>query len=139
MDTDAAKLRRSMQELNSAELANESADRHGGAMERKHSGMGIASFIISIVAGLSLFAIIVVAGVLEVSTPGGLGEDSIAAGIIGLLIIAMIFVSMVALGLGIAGLVQKNRKKIFALLGTIFSALSCVGTLTILVIGMVSG
>jgi hypothetical protein len=74
-----------------------------------------------------------------VSTPGGLGEDSIAAGIIGLLIMAMIFVSMVALGLGIAGLVQKNRKKIFALLGTIFSALSCVGTLTILVIGMVSG
>jgi hypothetical protein len=44
-----------------------------------------------------------------------------------------------ALGLGIAGLVQKNRKKIFAVLGTIFSALSCMGTISVVVIGLVMG
>jgi hypothetical protein len=53
-----AMLRRSMHELNIAEQANGKPDRPGDAMEPKHSGLGIASFIISIVAGLSIFAII---------------------------------------------------------------------------------
>jgi hypothetical protein len=108
-------------------------------MERKNSGLGIASFVISILTGLSIFAIIVVAGLLEMSTPGGMGEDSAEAMVVGLLIIAMIFVSMLALGLGIAGLVQKNRKKIFAVLGTIFSALSCVMTVAVVLIGLAMG
>lgn len=108
-------------------------------MEPKNSGLGIASFIISILAGLSIVAIIVAAGILEMSTPGGMGEDSVEAAIVGMLIIAMIFVSMLALGLGIAGLVQKNRKKIFAVLGTIFSALSCMGTIAVVVIGLLLG
>jgi hypothetical protein len=108
-------------------------------MERKNSGLGIASFVISILTGLSIFAIIVVAGLLEMSTPGGMGEDSAEAMVVGLLIIAMIFVSMLALGLGIAGLVQKNRKKIFAVLGTIFSALSCAMTVAVVLIGLAMG
>ena len=103
--------------------------------EQKHSGIGIASFIISIVVGLLIFIVFIVAGVLAASTPGGIDEESALSIIIGLFIIAFILADLVALGLGIAGLVQKNRKKIFAVLGTIFSSVTIIGTVAIIIVG----
>ena len=103
--------------------------------ELKHSGLGIASFIISIVAALFIFILVVVAGVVETATPGGMDEDSAQAIIIGLFIIGTIFVDLVALGLGIAGLFIKERKKVFAILGTIFSAVTMLGTVALMIIG----
>lgn len=105
-------------------------------MELKHSGLGIASFVTSIVAGLFTFILIIVAGVLETSTPGGIDEKSPAAIIIGLLIIAFILASLVSLGLGIGGLFTKERKKIFAILGTIFSSVTLLGTVSIMLLGL---
>ncbi|MGU5664526.1 hypothetical protein [Aeromonas sanarellii] len=49
--------------------------------EKKHSGLGIASFITSIVSGLLIFLLIGVAGVMEASTPGGIDEESAGAGV----------------------------------------------------------
>ena len=103
---------------------------------QKHSGLGIASFVTSIVSGLFIFLLIVVAGVMEVSTPGGIDEESATAVIVGLFIFAFLGSSLVALGLGIAGLLQKDRKKIFAILGTIFSAVAFLGTLFIMILGL---
>ena len=105
-------------------------------MEQKHSGLGIASFISSVIAGIFLFVIFVIAGVMEASTPGGIDETSPAAVFIGLSMFGFLFVALVALGLGIAGLVQKNRIKLFALLGTIFSACSLLGTVSLILFGM---
>lgn len=109
-------------------------------MERKHSGKGIASFAINIMVGTAL---LLLAGIISVSeaTPqiegvldyfllfissvvGGavshLGEW-IAAGFIGAVI-----VEIIALYLGWSGLAQKERKKVFAVLGTILSILGII-------------
>lgn len=108
-------------------------------MAEKHSGLGIASFISSIVAGILIFILIVIAGVMEVSTPGGVDEKSAEAVIVGLFIFAFLFLCLVALGLGIAGLIQKDRKKLFAVLGAIFSTVTLTGTISIILIGSAMG
>ncbi|GAB2888766.1 hypothetical protein GCM10027046_16540 [Uliginosibacterium flavum] len=103
--------------------------------EQKHSGLGIASFIISLIAGFLLFILFAVAGVMENTSPGGIDEESAGAMIIGLFLILLIMVEAIALGLGIAGIVQKDRKSVFAILGTAFSALAFVGSGLLMLVG----
>ena len=102
----------------------------------KHSGLVIASFIISITSAIFIFLLIVIAGVMEASTPGGIDEESASAVIVGLFLFAFVGTALVSLGLGIAGLLQKDRKKILAILGTVFSAATVVGTALIIFIGL---
>ncbi|WP_213994625.1 hypothetical protein [Arsukibacterium sp.] len=104
--------------------------------ELKHSGLGIASFITSIASGILIFVLIVIAGIMEVSTPGGIDENSADAIIVGLCVLAFLGTSVVAFGLGIGSLVQKNRKKILGILGTTFSALIVLGTVFLIVLGL---
>jgi hypothetical protein len=104
-------------------------------MEPKHSGLGIASTVLSVLIGIAIFALVVIAGVLHTTTPGGLTETSPAAIIVGLGIIGGIILDIVALGLGIAGLTQQNRQKIFPILGTLFSSLTLLGTIGLIVLG----
>jgi hypothetical protein len=103
-----------------------------------HSGLGIASFIVSIVAAVLTFFCIVAAGVMA-AKPGGMDEKSPAAIAVGLLLFAFLLVAFVALGLGIGGLVQRNRIKTFAILGTIFSAATLAGTVFLFILGMTMG
>ena len=107
--------------------------------EQKHAGLGIASFIISMVAGLLVFIVIVIAGVMEASTPGGIDETSAGAVMVGLFLFLFIGMALVALGLGIAGLLQKQRKKVFAVLGTVFSSVTLVGAAFIMLLGLAMG
>jgi t-SNARE complex subunit (syntaxin) len=44
-------------------------------------------------------------------------------------------VDVLAIGLGIGGVVQSNRKKIFAVLGIVFAAITIVLTVVLMVIG----
>jgi ABC-type antimicrobial peptide transport system permease subunit len=74
-------------------------------MEKKHSGMGIASFIISLVM---LFIQILIYNFF--TTHGH--SDSLGA------LILCFIANLVGVGLGIAGLAQKGRKRIFSVLGT---------------------
>lgn len=107
--------------------------------EKKHSRLGIASFITSIVSAIFIFLLIVIAGVMETSSPGGIDEKSAGAMVLGLFLYAFLFASLVALGLGIGGLFQKERKKIFAILGTVFSAVTAIGTIFFIIIGLAIG
>lgn len=102
----------------------------------KHSGIGIASFVISIISGFVLFVLFGIAGFMEVSTPGGIDEESAGAIIVGLFLIFFWGIAVVALGLGIAGLIQKRRKKIFAILGTVFAAATLLITLLAMALGL---
>lgn len=104
-------------------------------MEQKHSGIGIASFVISILAGILIFLVFAVAGSLEVSTPGGIDENSTEAIMIGLAIIGLLFFNVLAVGLGIGGLLQKERKKIFAILGTVFSSFLILSVIGLMILG----
>lgn len=116
---------------------------YSGTMERpiepKHSGLGIASFIMSIFVGLCMFVVFVVAGVLETSTPGGMDENSPVAMIVGLCMFGLLFGCLISIGLGIGGLCQTGRKKIFAVLGITFSAIIILGTIALIIIGLMMG
>jgi hypothetical protein len=103
-------------------------------MEQNHSGRGIASFILSCISVFCLFFTIAVAGLMEASNPGAT-SDSVSM-VVGLSALVFLFVALVALCLGIAGLIQKDRKKIYAVFGTIFSASAILGTLFLLIVGM---
>ncbi|MDR0666508.1 MAG: hypothetical protein LBF71_03760 [Campylobacteraceae bacterium] len=103
---------------------------------QKHSGLGVASFALSIISVVCIFVLFIVAGAIEVSTPGGMDENSAAAVIIGVLYFLFAGFSLVGVGLGIAGLFAKERKKIFAVLGLIFSAAIFIIAVAVMVIGL---
>ena len=103
---------------------------------KKHSGLGIASFITSIISAILIFILMVAAGLIAASSPGGMDQASPAAVMIGLLLFAFLFISLVALGLGVGGIFQKERKKIFSVLGAIFSAVTIICTVSVVILGM---
>jgi hypothetical protein len=107
--------------------------------ELRHSGLGIASFITSIIAALCLFAVFGVAGYLELSTPGGMSEDSPVAISIGLLLFLFLGVAFIGLCLGIAGLIEKRRRRVLAGLGTLFSAFTLVSAIALVLLGLTMG
>ncbi len=107
--------------------------------QRRHSGLGIASFITGTAAMVLMFLLLVVAGALEASTPGGMDEQSAAAVIVGSFLILFILTSVVALGLGIAGLFQRERRKVFPILGTVFSSFTVLGTIFVVMVGLAMG
>ena len=103
---------------------------HNAIPTQSHSGLGIAALTISLGAGGLLVLLMGIAGVLD-SQPGGMDENSVAANAIGL---GVLF-SALALALGIAGLVQAGRNKLYAVLGTVFAATGLGGTGLVLLLG----
>ena len=104
----------------------------------KHSGVGVASFVTSIIASTGMIFLYVVAAYMHVASGGGIDETSSGAMVLGLFIMLFFIVLLISVGLGIAGLVQKNTKKIFPLLGTIFSSVVFLITGVVMAIGMAS-
>jgi hypothetical protein len=60
-------------------------------VEQKNSGLGISSFVISLIAGVLLSAIIVLAGIMESSSPGGTDGSSTKAVAMGLFIFTEVY------------------------------------------------
>lgn len=99
----------------------------------KHSGLGIASFIISIISGVILWGCIITSTIVEVTTIGGMSD--IVAGLLGLLIIFGGFLCVIGIGLGISGVIQKNRKKVFSILGIILNFTSILIIIGLMILG----
>jgi len=109
-------------------------------MERQgQSKLGIASLLISIFTAIGLFIVFLVAGVMESNTYGGIDEESAGAIILGLFIFAFGFLDLLAIGLGIAGIFQKTRDRITAIIGTIISSATLIITLSLIGIGLAMG
>jgi len=105
----------------------------------KHSGPGIASFIISLVAFMGYIFATVLVSVAAANVLGSpeelfqeffMQQGSAIAGILLLFLAALL--NLTSLILGIVGLSTKNRKKVFAILGTIFSAIPILPVIFIL-------
>ncbi len=94
--------------------------------QQKHSGLGIASFIISIVSGVFIILLYLGSAIFEMSTTRGLSYST--ATILGLCINLCWGGSFLALGLGIGGLFPKEQKRVFSILGTVFSSVTIVIT-----------
>ena len=105
----------------------------------KHSGLGIASLIISVFAGLASFGGLIALGMMEMSAPHSLDENSPELAIFGFAFLGMMFVTVAALGLGIGGLCQSQRHKLFPILGTVFSGTLLLLMLAIIAIGLIAG
>jgi hypothetical protein len=96
-------------------------------LKRKHSELGIASFIISIVSILIFLSLILAYfGPINPYTTITPHWISLMYKILSYSTWPLPFAPLLALGLGIGGLIQKDRKKIFAIFGTIFSAVVIV-------------
>ena len=109
-------------------------------MERQgQSKLGITSLLISIFTAIGLFIVFLIAGVMESNTYGGIDEESAGAIILGLFIFGFVFLDLLAVGLGIAGIFQKTRDRITAIIGTILSSATLIITLSLIVIGLAIG
>ncbi|NIN93111.1 hypothetical protein GTO36_09080 [bacterium] len=98
-----------------------------------HSRLGIASFTISIVVGICMMALFLIAGILEEF--GELDEKQMASVLIGFGVIGVIFANLVGSGLGVAGLFGRDKKRVFSILGLIFNT----GTIVITVLAIAFG
>ncbi|WP_311223547.1 MULTISPECIES: hypothetical protein [unclassified Acidovorax] len=101
---------------------------------RPHSGLGIASLVISVTAGAALAVLLGIASVIE-SQPGGMDEESAGAVVLGLFLALTAVVQALALGLGIAALVQAERSELFGVLGTVFASSGLIATVLIFLLG----
>jgi len=89
--------------------------------EEKHSTLGIISFGISIAVGVLMLAVFTIAGILNQgrvqhgqSYPGQL--------IIGCSAIFLLAADVLAVGFGIAALCDKGKRRLFGILGLVFSS-----------------
>ncbi|WP_110933569.1 hypothetical protein [Paenibacillus bouchesdurhonensis] len=107
----------------------------------KHSGLGITSFVMSIIAFLGYFAAIflIIAAIGQAVQDPAYIEEALTedpAAILGILtMFGAAIINLVALILGIIGLVIKNRKKIFAIIGTVLSSLSVLFIIFLYIVG----
>jgi hypothetical protein len=104
--------------------------------EMKHSGLGIASFVMAMGMGVYYFVLFVAAGVIAQSTQGEIDETSPLAMIVGLALMGGIMLDLLAIALGIAGMCQTQRKKVFAVLGVLIGTLILIGVVSLVAIGM---
>jgi hypothetical protein len=105
-----------------------------GDQHLKHSGLGIASFIIALLSGIFDFLVVVVAGLLAAGDVP-MDETSPAAIIVGLVIMAAAGVTFIGLGLGIVGVALPNRNKLFAWLGLVFNAMVLLALVGLMCLG----
>jgi hypothetical protein len=101
----------------------------------KHSGLGIASFVL-FVAMAVLFVVLVISLVVQTADLVGLEGETLAPEelaarfedapellVLSFLMFGTVIGNIIGLILGIIGIVQKERKKVFAILGTILNGL----------------
>ena len=108
-----------------------------GQARRKHSELGVASFVVLLVS-CALFLAAPVILVMHRNVFAELPLLPLAINfLVGMLPIAAVFLNLIGVGLGIAGAAQRNRRKVFAVLGIVlngsaillFAGLALVSTL----------
>lgn len=104
----------------------------------KHSAMGIASFVIALISGLMIFAMIVAAGLMDARTPGGMDEEGTGALVIGTSVCFGAMAVLVGLTLGLAGVFSPGRNRTFAALGLLLNTMILVGVGGLMIIGAMS-
>ncbi|MBD2866527.1 MULTISPECIES: hypothetical protein [Paenibacillus] len=115
------------------------------AQPLKHSGLGIASFIISVtmLGAIILSFVVMTSLAADLITGGGLPDEQMLLEkspiliLFVFLILGALVLDIVGGVLGIVSLFQKERKKVFGILGTIFCFLPIVGFFLLFLIGLV--
>ncbi len=116
-----------------------------------HSALGLSSLILSgltclTYCGLFVLYIVVIMGSIDQlqtydpygSSFAGMEGLTLMACAVGLCALGSPVISLVGLGLGIAGLLQQDREKLFSILGVAVSALLLIGSCSLLLLGLFS-
>jgi hypothetical protein len=105
-------------------------------VEPRNTRLGVASFVISVVAGALFFVACGYMVYLELITPGALQDNSSSKTVLlGLSLIGLFLLELLAVGLGIAGILQKESKKSLAVLGTVFSGVAILLFVAAVILG----
>jgi len=102
----------------------------------RHSGVGITSFVISLISGFGMFAVTLFMGAIVASSPHIIDGESVELAVGGILTLGFVFLSIIAFCLGLGGLCEPQARKTFAILGTVLSACNLGVTLLLLVVGI---
>lgn len=109
----------------------------------KHSGPGIASFVIGLVAIVGYILIFFIAAMalndsIEVLTPLQAEELALHPAVIlaSLAILVCLILNLAGGILGIIGLVLKNRKKVFAIIGMLLNGIIILAFIGLILVGM---
>jgi hypothetical protein len=110
----------------------EQANEHDPRPDRPHSGLGIVSFVLSLVAGVGELGMVVLAGVLSAHAD----KEEFQA-LLGVAILAFGLLAFVGFVLAIVGLTDRRRNRVFAGVGLAFNGMVLLGILGLFVIGLV--
>ena len=114
----------------------------------KHSGPGIASFILGLISILAVIIaiFIIAAGLVDYIDENGVffmpdpeelaGDASFLGG--SLLYLLGVLIAVVGVVLGIVGCVIRNRRRVFAILGLVLNGLVAVGTILSTLLGLLA-
>jgi hypothetical protein len=93
----------------------------------KHSGYGMASFITALILIASLFLSFTAALIIAILLDGDAEKDGLSFVIFAIVSIFALLAAFIGAGLGILGLLNKKRKKVFAIIGLILNLLIIFG------------
>ncbi len=104
----------------------------------RHSGVGIASFVTGIIALLLFIGAIGVVLVAVVSTRHARQPPQALLVPVGLMVIGSGLMALVGTGLGIGGCCQRERKKVFAILGLVINGFLLLAGIGLMLVGLAS-
>ncbi|MDO8673286.1 MAG: hypothetical protein Q7O66_17915 [Dehalococcoidia bacterium] len=87
----------------------------------KHSGFGIASFMVAVAVGATELLSFSASLFLQTATPGGLRRTSPIAASLGFLMCSGIVMNLVGIVMAAVGSIIKGRKKTFSTLGLVLN------------------
>lgn len=93
----------------------------------KHSGFGIASFAVFVVAVLVLCSALLAAIVVIARGPATESTNILAGGLLVTGGLLLLFSTLIGVGLGLAGLFQPDRKKAFSIVGVVVNIATLLG------------
>ena len=102
-----------------------------GITQPKHTGFGIGSFVISILNGVLLLVLTVIAGVMDEK---GITENDTEMQVVGILIFGSIILAVIGSVLGVVSCFQKDKKKILGIIGLALNVLTVLGGIILMMI-----
>ncbi len=108
----------------------------------KHSGLGIASFVLAILGIILLIISFILTANAAANISASMTEEEFVASAPGIIIASFLVLltigfNLIGFILGIIGLFQKQRKKLFSILGVVLNSIGFVVFVIMLIIGAV--
>lgn len=101
---------------------------------KKHSLLGIISFSLAIFSFILLFVILVFVGY-HTLVSSGLPENEILYFFVGMIIILLLVIVLISMIVGILGILEKNRRKLFGILGVSIDVVMILLVVSLFIIG----